>query len=547
MHPEIGVLLVTGSPSQLGPVQAYLQSIPHIRLRVLQELPHELSPYDVVLTSDVAGLAEGLEHLEPFVRDGGACLALVHLTETPLPEWFGAQPVPVGPVADLRVLFKNPHHPLARRLPDAIYLKGRYQCLNKTDEHVETILYADWHYQHSPVLVRRLLGKGQVGCTTLQDYDHPVFRQILYRLLRDMAGYPFPEHALGVGILGYSPFVGQEHGVGVEATEGLKLVAACDVNSERLRQAREDFPHLRTYESAQALAEAPEIDVVIICTPPNTHASLSLNMMDARKHVLCEKPLALTRKEALAMVEMSEKQGVHLSCHQNRRWDVDYLAIKQALTDGLIGHLFYMETFVGDFKHPCGYWHSHDVISGGTAYDWGAHYLDWIVSLVPDRPEAVIGTRHKLVWHDVTNADQERILIRFAGGQEAEFLHSDIAAWRKPKWYILGTEGAIVGYWQDVTEYEIDPILYFREHRIPPTEMFPDLSLHRRHHSGQIVAQKLALPERSYHGLYGNLADHLLIGEPIAAPLNDSVLVVAILEAAAKSASGGGTVEILDE
>jgi len=246
------------------------------------------------------------------------------------------------------------------------------------------------------------------------------------------------------------------------------------------------------------------------------------------------------------MVEMSEKEKVHLSCHQNRRWDVDYLAIKQAITDGLIGELFYMETFVGGFSHPCGYWHSHEEISGGTAYDWGGHYLDWVVSLIPDPVEAVIGTRHKRVWHDVTNADQERIQIRFAGGQEAEFLHSEISAARKPKWYLLGTQGAIVGQWKDVTQYEIDPVLYFRQHDIPPTEMVPDLNLYRRHPSGQIVVQKLALPERQHYLLYRNLADHLLTGEPIVAPLEQSVLVVAILEAAARSAANGGSVENLD-
>jgi len=244
---------------------------------------------------------------------------------------------------------------------------------------------------------------------------------------------------------------------------------------------------------------------------------------------------------------MAERQEVHLSCFQNRRWDVDYLAIKQAVREGLMGDLFYVETFVGGFNHPCGLWHSHETISGGTAYDWGAHYLDWIVSLIPERISSVVGTRHKRVWHDVTNADQERIQIRFAGGQEAEFIHSDVAAARKPKWYLLGTDGAIVGHWRDVTTYEIDPVVYFQEHEIPATEMVSDLTLYSRHRSGQIVSQSLALPQRQHHAFYRNLADHLLTGEPIAAPLEDSVQVVAILEAAVRSAQKGGTVEVLDE
>jgi predicted dehydrogenase len=261
--------------------------------------------------------------------------------------------------------------------------------------------------------------------------------------------------------------------------------------------------------------------------------------------VLCEKPLALNRKDANEMAACAAEQRVHLSCHQNRCFDVDYLAIKQTIRDGKIGDLFFMETFVGGFSHPCGYWHSHDEISGGTAFDWGAHYLDWIVSLIPGDVIAVIGTRHKRVWYDVTNADQERIQIRFAAGQEAEFIHSDIAAAPKPKWYLLGTEGSIIGHWRDITTYEIDPDLYFHEHPIPPTEMVPELRLHRRHPSGQIVSQKLAIPKRQHHLFYNNLANHLLAGEPLAAPLEQSVLVVAILEAAGRSAANGGSVELL--
>ena len=547
VHPPTRVLFVVGKgDSSLEPLLFYLGSINHLNLTLETQLPGDLSPYDVVVTEDTAAFASDNEQLSKFVHSGGGWLGLVKLSDNPLPQLFGAQPNPLGPEAELRVLFNNRDHPLATRLPEAIYLKGRYQPLDKTSEKTETVLYADWHYQQSPVLVRRTAGDGQVACTTLQAYDEPAFQQVLYRLLRWLGRHFEPHRTYGFGLLGYAQSVGQPHGLGIEATPGLTLQAACDLDQERLRQAQEDFPEVKTYDSADGLVKDPEVEVVIVATPPNTHAKLSLQMMAAGKHVVCEKPLALNREETTAMVEMAVKQQVHLSCHQNRRWDVDYLAIKQALADGLIGDLFYLETFVGGFNHPCGYWHSHDVISGGTSYDWGAHYLDWVISLIPEKVTEVIATRQNRVWHDVTNADQEKIHIRFAGGQEAEFIHSDIAAVRKPKWYLLGTNGAIVGHWRDVTSYEADPEVYFQEHEIPATEMVPELTLHHRHHSGQIVAQKLALPEREHYLFHRNLADHLITGEPIVAPLEQSVKVVAILEAASRSAANGGTVEVLD-
>jgi predicted dehydrogenase len=318
------------------------------------------------------------------------------------------------------------------------------------------------------------------------------------------------------------------------------------MNPARLEQAELDFPGVKLYEKAEHLGDAPAIEIVIISTPPNNHAVLSVLMIERGKHVICEKPLALSVKETDMMVAAAAQHQVHLSCHQNRRWDVDYLAIKQALEEGLLGDLFYLETFVGGYKHPCGYWHSHEPVSGGTAYDWGSHYIDWIVGLIRDRVTSIIGTRHKRVWRDVSNADQERIQIRFAGGQEAEFLHSDIAAVRKPKWYLLGTKGAIVGHWRDVTNYEIDPVVYFNEHSIPPTEMTPDLALYQRHHSGQVVRQRLPLPPREHFMFLRNIADHLLTGEPLVAPLADSIRGVAILEAAARSARCGGKEEVVD-
>ncbi len=546
-HPSLSILAIAAEHHpELRSFFSYLRSFSHLELSVNSEIPSDLSPYDVIITADTAGFDEGCDPLNRFVAAGGGWLGLVQLSDKPLPEIFGAQTGQVGPAAELRVMFDNPNHAMAKRLPDRLYLPGIYHPLAQQADDTELILYADWHYDRSPMLLARPVGEGKVACTTLQAYRVPAFQQILYRLLRYLAGYNDGHQTLGVGLLGYAPSVGKIHGLGAQVTPGLELKAACDLSPGRLKQAGQDFPDLKTYESADAFAADPGIDLVIIATPPNSHAKLAIQMMAAGKHVVCEKPLAISQKETAVMIEMAEKQRVHLSCHQNRRWDVDYLAIKQALAGGAIGDLFYLETFVGGFNHPCGLWHSHDEISGGLAYDWGAHYLDWIVGLIPERIQTVISTRQKRVWHDVTNADQERIQIRFAGGQEAEFIHSDIAAVRKPKWYLLGTDGAIIGYWKDVVEYEMDPVVYFKQHDIPATEMPADLRLHRRHPSGQIVTQKLAVPERKHYLFHQNIADHLLTGEPIVAPLEHSVRVVAILEAAAKSVANGGTLEVLD-
>ena len=547
-NPPLSILFLTEAEDvTLASFISYLRSIPHIRLSEIPQLPHDLSSYDIVITSNTRQSDAAIDRLTRFVQAGGGWQMFVNLSERSLPQILGVQQDPVGPAAELRVLFENAGHPLAVRLPDAVYLKGRYHSLRKTADDTETILYADWQYSHRSVLTHRRVGEGNVACTSLQAYSDPALQRILYRLLYQLAGRRMGENPLGVGILGYAPSVGRTHGLGAEKTPGLALRAVCDLNPDQRDRARSDFPGVQAYESAELLADAADVDLVIVATPPDSHARLGLQMMRAGKHVVCEKPLALNCRETDALKEMAAQQGVHLSCHQNRRWDPDYLAIKQSLADGLIGDLFYMESFVGGFQHPCGYWHSHAPVSGGTSYDSGAHYLDWMVSLIPDQVVAVVGSRHKRVWQDVTNADQERIQVRFSGGKEAEFMHSDIAAARKPKWFLLGTEGAIVGNWRDVTSHEFDPDHYYQRHDIPATEMVPDLTLFRRHHSGNIVRLNPAIPDRNHYRFHSNLADHLLWGEPIVAPLSDSVKVVTILEAAARSMANGGTVEVVHD
>ena len=548
IHPSIEVLIVAEKGDKVcAPLESYLKRLAHVQISALSELPRDLSHADVVVS--VGDIFKQIDEvsLRKYIQNGGGWLHLIPTELTDLPDLFGVRIGNSGPVTELRVLFKKQDHKLAVRLPDAIYVNSSYRPMECSQSDTEILLYTDWNYRHNPVVVYRPFGSGMVAVSTLTSYDHSTLQQIIYRLIRDLAGQQMAEGNMGVGILGYAPSVGKLHGIATEKTAGLSLKAVCDLNPQRRAQARTDFSDLKIYETAEALGDDSDVDLIIVATPPNTHAELSLQMMKVGKNVVCEKPLALDRRETDTLVEMSEFGNLHLSCHQNRRWDVDYLAIKQAISEDLIGELFYMETFVGGFSHPCGYWHSHAPISGGTTYDWGAHYLDWIVGLIPEPVASVNATRHNRVWHDVTNADQERILIRFVSGKEAEFLHSDIAAVRKPKWYLLGTHGAILGQWRDIRAYTADPLLYYHQEDIPATEMTPELRLFSRHSSGQIIQQDMAKPERQPFQFHCNLADHLLLGEPIAAPLKDSVRVVSILEAAVKSAQAGGQTEAIDE
>ncbi len=546
-HADLNILwLDPDNEKNTRSLAKYLDAMAHVRVITHPGFSADGSEFNAVVTPGRFTDPSMAPALADFVERGGQLLLFVDRRTTNLPAFCGAQLRPAGPHTELRVLFDNSDHPIAARLPDAFYVTTDYRAFVPADDETKTLLYTDWHYTHKPVLVSRKWGRGQVSCTTLPMDGHPVLHRIFYRILNDTVSQSNPRAEIGVGLLGYAPSVGRGHGLGVQKTAGLTLRACCDLNPNRLETAHRDFPDIHTTVSAAEFAENDDVDLVIIATPPNTHCRLTLDMLAAGKHVVCEKPLALDSRQTAQMAAAAAKADLHLSCHQNRRWDPDYVAIKAALAAGRIGELFYLETFVGGFHHPCGYWHSDMTVSGGAAYDWGAHYLDWIVGLMPQPIAAVTGTRHKRVWHDVTNNDQERIQIRFTDGAEAEFIHSDIAAARKPKWYLLGTRGAICGHWRDVAAYTPDSLHYFQQYDIPATEMPPHLVVHHRDKDGHFTAHEPALPPRVPWAFHRNLADHLLLGEPLGAPLADSIKVVHILEAAARSAANHGKPEVIN-
>jgi predicted dehydrogenase len=441
-------------------------------------------------------------------------------------------------------------HYLTRRVDPSFAVLEAVYILDVVPPDAEVLWRTSWRYATYALAYTRPYGKGRVFCTTLgsdpETRRHPVFRQMIERATRYVSGAESVEMPKRVAMIGYGA-IGFEHGTAISHVPGLEYALVCDRNEERLAAARQAFPGVETCTDLNQIADDPSIDVVIVSTPPNTHASISMQMLRAGKHVVSEKPFCLTTAEADEMIDLAREHGLALSVYQCRRWDPDFLAIRRVIEQGIVGEVFHIETFIGGYAHPCDYWHSHEPISGGVFYDWGSHYLDWILQLVAEPVVSVRGVEHKRVWHDVTNADHSVVYLRFAGGQEAQFMHSDIAAAVKPKWYILGTKGAIVGHWRQETvksrRWSGDLI----EERLALSEALPDIYVHTRELNGVIHEQRLMLPEAPSYAFHRNLANHLHNGEALAVPPEESRRNILVMEAAKRSAENGGELIPLEE
>ncbi len=393
-------------------------------------------------------------------------------------------------------------------------------------------------------------GAGRVVACGLGNSDSalrtPEIAQLLARALRP--DLHCCERNIGVGIVGYGPLggMGYHHGLGVTRTDGLELVAVVDPNVERRKAAETDFPGVRAYASVSDLVNDDDVEVALVATPPAHHVTLTLALLRAGKHVACEKPLCLTVAEADQIIATATASRRMLTVHQNRRWDPDFVALRRAVNAGLLGEIFNVETFVGGYAHPCRTWHSDTAVSGGAGYDWGSHHVDWVLQLLGGVPRLVQAHGHKRVWHDVTNHDQIRVRMTWSDGREAEFLQSDIAAVRRPKFYVQGTAGTLVGTYRTITLEAIEPGRGYVATQAHHAEAPAELVL-ARYESGYGISETRLPPalEQPY-AFHRNLADHLHLGEPLAVTPASVRRVIAVLEAAQRSSTRGGAAVALD-
>jgi len=527
--------------------------MPHLQDALVTSAPALLTQLTtqqvLILDGSVVHLSlEEEQALCTFVENGGGLVCVGNAAEVYrdhqlLGELLGPIHGFCTPRCEIIAQVANSHHYITRRIDPTFAVRDEVYLLKHIPSDAGEIWRTIWQNAPCTLAYTRDYGHGRIFCTTLGASSatraHPHYQQMLARALSYAAGAATQERSLRVAMIGYGA-IGLEHGAAMQAVPGLEYSLVCDRSEERLALARQSFPEVSTCTDLEDVANDSSIDLVIVSTPPNTHAAISTLMLQAGKHVVSEKPFCLTTAEADAMIQLAEQQRRALTVYQCRRWDPDYLAIQQIAQRGAIGPLFHIETFIGGYAHPCNYWHSHEPISGGVFYDWGSHYLDWILQLIPDPVESVRGIEHKRVWHDVTNADQASVSIRFAGGQEALFMHSDIAAALKPKWYILGEQGALVGAWRYETvksrRWSGDLI----EEHLAPSETLPELCLYTYETGGAIQKHPLTLPAAPSYAFHRNLANHLHLGEPLAVPPEQSRRNIAVMEAAKRSAEQGG-------
>ncbi len=200
-----------------------------------------------------------------------------------------------------------------------------------------------------------------------------------------------------IGIIGCGGIANGKHMPSLKKIKNVQMVAFCDIIEERAVKAAEEYgvEGAKVYTDYKELLKDRVIEVVHVCTPNRSHAFISIDAMEAGKHVMCEKPMAKTYKEAKEMLDASERTGMKLTIGYQSRWRADSLYLKKMCEDGELGEIYYGKAIALRRRAvpTWGVFLNEYEQGGGPLIDIGTHALDLTLWMMDNyKPKMVVGT-----------------------------------------------------------------------------------------------------------------------------------------------------------
>jgi len=332
-------------------------------------------------------------------------------------------------------------------------------------------------------------------------------------------------------VIGYGYAGRSFHSYLIGLAEGIELRGVSSRNPETREKIVEERG-CRAYAGLDEVLGDPDVDLVVLATPHDTHADLAVRAMDAGKHVVTDKPMCTSLTECDRMIEAAERNDVLLTVFQNRRWDGDYLTLRKLMDEGELGELRWLEMAWQTFGPP-GRWRGRAQKGGGRLFDLGTHMIDQVMQIFPQAVETVYCRMHRdYPDHDVDS--HAMVVIGFDGGNTAVVDAGGMHLIPKPRLHAFGTRGTFIKHGLDPQENAM------RNGDIDAAEE-PEENYGRLKTAGGEERRVTTVPG-CWRGFYGNVADALAGRAEPAVKLPETHRVIAVLEAAFESAESGKVV-----
>lgn len=229
-------------------------------------------------------------------------------------------------------------------------------------------------------------------------------------------------------------------------------------NEDRIAQVETQYPDATIIRTVDELwHRLDELDLVVVSTPPVTHAALVERALRGGAAVVVDKPFVVNSADGERLIEIAREEEQLLTVFQNRRWDGDFLTVRKLLEEGSLGTVRRFESRMETYKplvtKP---WKAKSGSSegGGILYDLGPHLIDQALQLFGD---AELVHVERAAHRDVEGPDDDVFLaLRHASGVISHLWMNTLAPQAAPRFRVTGSESAYTKWGVDVQEAAVD-------------------------------------------------------------------------------------------
>lgn len=338
------------------------------------------------------------------------------------------------------------------------------------------------------------------------------------------------EKIINTGLLAYGMSGKLFHAPFLSVHPGFNLSAVTERNEKK---AQQDYPEITSYDSIDELLNDPAIDLVVVNTPNFSHYDYTRQALLKGKHVLVEKPFAATVEEAQALFDLSRETGKQVFVYQNRRWDSDYLAVKQVIDSGVLGKLAEVHIRFDRYRNTIGpkTFKEELVPATGLQYDLGAHLLDQVINLFgkPLNFYKILGLNRKGTKVD----DYFHFHLEYPDSLQVFVCSSMLVPNPQAAFVVHGEQGSLVKYRADIQEAQLLKAIrpnaegYGQE----PDELAATLT--RMNPDGSKKQEQLVSEKGSYMALFDGVYEGIVNNVPFAVREEQVLTQLRILEAPA--------------
>jgi len=221
-----------------------------------------------------------------------------------------------------------------------------------------------------------------------------------------------------------------------------QVVAVADADDGRIAEAKRAFG-CTGYNDFDDVVKDDEVDLLVVASPNLFHVEHSITAMRLGKHVVCEKPFALSASEADTAISVSQETGRVLAPFQNRRYEPHFLKVQDIINSGVLGRIIQIRMAWHGFSRRWD-WQTLQEFGGGLLNNNGAHLLDQALVLFGDHePQPFVDLQQVLTSGDTE--DHVKVILRAEGAPTIDIELTSASAYPQERWHIMGTSGGLHG------------------------------------------------------------------------------------------------------